>query len=82
MTALSQRGRLVLLLCVAALLAACASKPDTRYRDSVDGPQLAIPAVLDTPVWSRAMEIPPARAATADGIDDDIEKPPSLRQDR
>lgn len=82
MTALSVRWRIPLLLCVVALLAACASKPDTRYRDSVDGPPLAIPAGLDTPAWSRAMEIPAARATTTDGIDDDIEKPPSLRQDR
>ncbi len=64
------------------MLAACASKPDTRYRDSVDGPPLTIPAGLDTPVASRAMEIPAARAGMTDGIDDDIEKPPSLRQGR
>lgn len=65
-----------------SMLAACAGKPDMSYRDSVDGPPLVIPAGLDTPARSPAMEIPAARAAVPDSAGDDIEKPPSLREGR
>ena len=71
---------LILLVAVMLTLAGCASKKDNRYRESVDSPPLAIPAGLDTPIYSQAMEIPPARVAQPDeGGDTDIEKPPSLR---
>ncbi len=75
---------LLLLLVLAPLISACASKPDTRYRASVDGPLLSIPAGLDTPVYSQAMEIPPARSSTGPDAsgDPDIEKPPELQDAR
>lgn len=63
-----------------AALAGCASKPDTRYLGSVDGQPLTIPAGLDTPAYSRAMEIPAARGSVERPDEAlDIEKPPSLR---
>ncbi len=69
-----------LLVAVILATAGCASKKDTRYRESVDIPPLAIPAGLDTPIYSQAMDIPSARAARLDdGGDIDIEKPPALR---
>jgi uncharacterized lipoprotein len=72
---------LLLLLVPALLIAACASKPDTRYRASVDTPPLSIPASLDSPVYSQAMEIPPARGGAGPDAsgDSDIEKPPELQ---
>lgn len=70
----------ILLLAVMLMIAGCASKKDIRYRESIDGPLLVIPAGLDTPVYSQAMEIPAASAVRPDeGGDVDIEKPPALR---
>lgn len=77
----ARAARLALLLfMLAPLFGACASKPDTRYRASVDNTQLTIPAGLDTPVYTRAMEIPPASRVAAPEVveDSDIEKPPTL----
>jgi hypothetical protein len=74
------RPRMLPLLLVAIVLAGagCAGKKDTRYRDSIDDPLLTIPAGLDTPVYTGAMEVPPARRAAEPGEVGDIEKPPSL----
>lgn len=73
--------RVLALLAAVLVLAGCASKKDTRYRDTVETAPLLIPEGLDTPVYSQGMEIPPVRATAMPAEDEvgDIEKPPSLR---
>ena len=70
---------LAAILTTSLAVTGCATKKDTRYRDSTLRPVLTIPAGLDTPAYTETMEIPAASpGAKPPEQGADIELPPPM----